>query len=101
MIFYEMQDEVNEIVGQYVDKMESINAADIGLDIRAGYSLLINVEDGVIGCLKNYRSSLDYYGGFEYVESVCIEVLGDYVFYTGGGRVEDCIEHYKESKEIV
>jgi hypothetical protein len=102
MNFYELQEKVSDLVEEYISKMEVVNAVELGLDIRAGYTLYVNTTDDIIACYVGHRRALDYYGGFEYVESHDVEVIGDYVFYTGGsGRVQDCLEYFNENKENV
>lgn len=99
MKFTDLEDKVLELVDEYVAKMEPVTGLDLGLDIRAGHNLLVNPEDGVIAVRKNNARMLEYYGGFEYVDSFFVTGFVDYLFYTGGARVEECLNYYKE-KEI-
>ena len=71
---------------------------NLGLDRRAGYSLLVT-EDAVIVSAGN-RGSLDYYGGFEYVDANCVTVLGSYVVYSAQDeRVRQCLDVYFQRDE--
>ena len=75
---------INEINGKVEflidDEFRLVRPEDVDLDSRAGYTLFIN-ED-YIAVSKSNRRSLDYYGGFEYVDEEHVTVLGDYVFYS-------------------
>lgn len=72
--------DLKDQVENYVDvNMTRCNADDCGLDPRAGYSLFVN-ED-TLAIAKGRVGSLDYYGGFEYVDSDARAEFGDYVFF--------------------
>ena len=103
MNFDNMIDQVNDLVEDYIqDSMVKVSADKLGLDIRAGYSLFVDTDADIIGVRASDVRLLDYYGGFEYVESTCRESVGDYVFFTGGSdRVQDCLEYYNEETEGV
>jgi len=86
-------DEVAELAHRRVRNMDETDAKKLGLDIRAGYRLWVDAECVVIH--KSHDRSLQYYGGFEYVDSEFRVECGDYVFYTrDGSRVEDAIDRY-------
>lgn len=71
---------------------------NLGLDRRAGHSVLVT-EDAVIVSAA-YRGSLDYYGGFEYVDKNCVTVLGSYVIYSAQDeRVKECLDVYFQRNE--
>lgn len=102
MNFDNMIDQVNDLVEDYVQKLPSVSADKLGLDIRAGHRLLVDTDADIIGVHTSNVRMLDYYGGFEYVDSTCRETVGDYVFFTGGSdRVQDCLEFYNEETEGV
>ena len=90
----DMMDAVNEVVERNVAiKMTTVNADQLGLDIRAGYRLYVD-ENYIVVHVNNARP-LDYYGGFEYVDSSCVQIIGDYKFYSSeDDRVQGHIEHY-------
>lgn len=96
---YDMIDAVNTVVERNIrENMEPCKASELGLDNRAGYGLFVN-ED-FIAVDNGSRSSLDYYGGFEYVDRDCVTVIGDYTFYSADDdRVREHIETYYE-KEV-
>lgn len=93
----DMMDAVNEVVERsVVSKMTRVNVDQLGLDIRAGYRLYVD-ENYIVVPVGDARS-LDYYGGFEYVDSSCVQVMGDYKFYSSEDeRVQGHIEHYFQS----
>ena len=86
-----MLDEVNDMVEQQVAGMQRIAASQLGLDDRCG-RVYIDRNDEVIATAN--RSSLDYYGGFEYIkEGEGRITVGDYTFYTtDSSRVQDCFD---------
>jgi len=97
--FERLQDRVTDVVSDYVYSMKETNAQELGLDPRAGYCLFINKEAIVVTLTR--AGSLDYYGGFEYISSDHVSVLGEYKFYrlfdnygTKCDRVWECICKY-------
>lgn len=94
----ELMDELDFVVERLVNQdMEEVSATTLGLDQRAGYNLFVN-EDW-IACPKRDSRSLNYYGGFEYVDKDCVKEIGDWVFYSAeDSRVRDHIENWTESK---
>jgi hypothetical protein len=93
---------INEINGKVEflidDEFRLVRPEDVGLDSRAGYTLFIN-ED-YIAVSKSNRRSLDYYGGFEYVDEEHVTVLGDYVFYSSDDkRVQDHLDVFFNPEE--
>jgi hypothetical protein len=93
---YDMIDSINEVVERNVrENFERTSADKLGLDIRAGYTVYVN-KDFVV---TQNRRTLDYYGGFEYIDAECITTFGDYTFYSGDcERVRECIEAFYEQE---
>jgi len=85
---------MNGMVEQLIDdEFRMVKPTEIGLDSRAGYNLFIN-ED-YIAVSRGNRRTLDYYGGFEYVDEENVTVLGDYVFYSADDeRVQDHLDEF-------
>ena len=99
-MLYKLMNEINAKVEELIDEeFREVTAKEVGLDPRSAYQLLIN-ED-YIAIRKNNRRSLDYYGGFEYVDEEHVTVLGDYVFYsTDDERVQGHLdEFFMQEKE--
>ena len=90
----ELLSEMNSKVEGLIDEeFREVTPKEIGLDTRAGYRLFIN-ED-YIAVSRGNRRSLDYYGGFEYVDEEHITVLGDMVFYSSDDeRVQDHLNEF-------
>jgi hypothetical protein len=80
------------------DNMDLVPASDLGLDIRCG-RLFVN-EDGIaVG--KDQDRSLQYYGGFEYVDKDYRYELGGYVFYTvDDERVREHVAEFTNQEEV-
>ena len=95
---YDMVDEMNDIAERTVrETMDACKATDLGLDSRAGYGLFVN-EDCI--AVMGSTSSLEYYGGFEYVDRDYVRKVGDWTFYfADDDRVQDHIDIYYEKQE--
>ena len=91
---FDIMEKVNLEIKQYISKnMRECTAEELGLDPRAGYKLFVN-EFG-IAVHNSARSTLDYYGGFEYVDSEYVQTIGNWTFYLEEcDRVSDCIFEY-------
>jgi hypothetical protein len=98
-MLYNLINEINGKVEELIDEeFRLVKPEDVGLDSRAGYNLFIN-ED-FIAVSKSNRRSLDYYGGFEYVDEEHVTVLGDYVFYSADDeRVQDHLDQFFVQEE--
>jgi hypothetical protein len=78
--------------------LPEVRAEDLGLDRRAAYTLWVD-EDAII-VTKNEDRTLQYFGGFEYVDKNARMECGDYVIYTDDdSRVYDCLDYYRETEE--
>ena len=67
---------------------------DIGLDFRCG-RILISEEEGFVA-VRNARS-IEYYGGWEYIDSELKLDAGNYRFYDSeADRVDAVIRYYRE-----
>ena len=89
-----LQWEINQKVEAIIDEeFREVTPKEVGLDTRAGYHLFIN-ED-YIAVSKGNRRTLDYSGGFEYVDEEHVTVLGDMVFYSADDeRVQDHLDEF-------
>lgn len=84
-------DEINEKVRRYVSKLTEVKAEELGLDRRAGWTLWVDEDHTCIVIPKDRDGSLQYYGGFEYIDKEYRNEMGDYVFYSRDtDRVESC-----------
>ena len=92
MNLYTAINETENIADELIKGMQKVNASDIGLDIRAGYTLYC--DEYSVGVRTANIGSLNYYGGFEYVNKENIKVIGRYTFFLGDEeRVQDCLDH--------
>ena len=98
---------VNDFIEEINDKVERfvmnnfecvtadfcVTADKCGLDIRAVYSLYVNEE--AIAVRFNELGTLNYYGGFEYVDKEFVNTIGDFTFFMADDdRVRDCINRF-------
>jgi hypothetical protein len=91
---YELMNEINEKVEDLInEEFQTVRPDALNLDRRSGYWLQIN-ED-YIAARKDEQRSLEYYGGFEYVDKEHVTVLGDYVFYSADDeRVQGHLDEF-------
>lgn len=86
---------IMELSENYVrNEMEEVYAGreNVGLDNRCG---MIFINHNAIAVRKCNDGSLQYYGGFEYVDKEYRYEVGDYVFYNGEDeRVRDHLDKY-------
>ena len=82
MNFDDIISETNVLVNRYLAGAQEVLPEDLGLDRRAGYRLFVTEE--VIAVTKDDDRSLQYYGGFEYVDKYCRTEIGEWVFYSAG-----------------
>jgi hypothetical protein len=92
-------DEALEAIEEAVRKLPKVSATEIGLDIRAGY-VYIDVEDECIIADRGSIRSLDYYGGFEYVDEDAVSEIGRFKVYSADSeRVADALDYYRDQHD--
>jgi len=97
---WELEDKINELIQQFIEESDAVcvRADKVGLDYRCG-SVYVSIDEDFIAVSHN-TNSIEYYGGFEYIDSEYITRLGHMTFYSGEtSRVQDCIEYYIENTE--
>jgi len=93
MTFDELKNRLDELAEELISDATETNARTFGLDERAGHQLWLTEAQDAIVVAKQYDGSLQYYGGFEYVDKECRLECGDYVFYSSeDSRVKDHID---------
>ena len=98
MNLFSLIDEVTELTDGYVANMELVPANRLGLDPRCG-KLFVS-PDCIVAHKANDRA-LQYYGGFEYVDTTFRYEMGDYVFYSyEDSRVQGHLEEYLNKEEV-
>ena len=98
MNLFKLIDEVTELTDNYIGTMTKVPAEKLGLDNRSG-SLFVSPD--CIAVYKGNDRSLQYYGGFEYVDKEFRHEMGDYVFYgSEDNRVRDCLDCYLNKEEV-
>jgi hypothetical protein len=71
--------QVNELVElNLLSEAEEVKGSDLGLDVRVGR---LWVDSEFIAVRTRSKSTLEYYGGFEYIDRDFVKVIGDYTFY--------------------
>ena len=93
-----VKERINDIVKDYINDSEAVivSAEEVGLDRRAGY-VIVSWKERWIAVQTHATRSIEYYGGFEYIDHENKTVLGGYTFYDDGSdRVDECIDYYAE-----
>lgn len=80
MNFDDIISETNVLVNRYLAGAQEVLPEDLGLDRRAGYRMFVTEE--AIAVIKSNDRSLQYYGGFEYVNKDYRTEIGEWVFYS-------------------
>lgn len=92
---HEIIDNINEKMHRKVADMDHASARQLGLDPRCG-RMYVN-QDCIIVSSESAARTLEYYGGFEYVDSDSKIRIGDYTIYLRDDeRVEEAITHFFE-----
>lgn len=90
--------EVNHTLNKLVQQMEQVNPVDIGLDQRSSCGPLYINSEWIVSTSAS-AGVLNYYGGFEYVDSHCVLSMGDYVLYSAEhSRVKRHIRRWEEAR---
>jgi hypothetical protein len=98
MDLFELIDEVTELTDAFVGNMVNVKPERLGLDGRCG-SLFVSPD--CIAVYKGNDRSLQYYGGFEYINDMHRHEMGDYVFYSREAtRVDEALETYLNKEEV-
>ena len=96
---WELQDQIDNLIDQYLEDSDAVrvSAEAVGLDSRAGY-VFVSTEEGWIAAVAGNVRSLEYYGGFEYVDDKLS--VGEMTFYSSdSSRVADAIEYYNDEQQ--
>ena len=96
---WELQDQIDNLIDQYLEDSDAVrvSAEAVGLDRRAGY-VFVSTEEGWIAAVAGNVRSLEYYGGFEYVDEKLS--IGEMTFYSSdSSRVADAIEYYNDEQQ--
>ena len=100
MNVWDFLDSIDDRITSYVAKMEEVQAEDIGLDRRSAYRLYVDKDRTCIAVSKSYDRTLQYYGGFEYVDREYRREVGNWVFYFADSeRVQGHLDHLNELPE--
>jgi hypothetical protein len=90
-MLYDIVENAERAVREWLNENAEIVRADVfGLDPRAGH---VWVSESAIIVESYSQRSLEYYGGFEYVNKECrTQVGGLIIYYADDERVQDCID---------
>jgi len=98
---YKLNETIEKAVQKYIEESDVVEIGahgleELGLDFRCG-RILISVDEGFVAACN--PRSIEYYGGFEYIDSEFKLDAGDYRFYDKEDetdRVGRVIQFYRE-----
>ena len=96
MDFSDLEDKITDLVDLFIRDLPRVNASKVGLDQRCGE---VFVGENFIAVKSYNDNSLQYYGGFEYIDKEQRKQFGDLVFYmveSDDDRVAECLEFFNE-----
>lgn len=97
----ELEEMIDNFMVRVVSEAKEVTAADMGLDHRAGHEFFVSDCLRYIFAKNRNVRTLDYYGGFEYVDSSCRNTIGEWTFYSADDqRVAEAIDHVLELEEV-
>jgi hypothetical protein len=98
---WELEQQITKLLENYMEEAGAvyISAEDLGLDYRCG-RVHISVDENWIA-VEGSTKSIDYYGGFEYIDECNKKTIGEFTFYEGEecNRVSSAIERFAQSNE--
>ena len=98
-MLHNLDQSINATVEQFIEEnCKEGNREQTGLDTRA-FGKFWYCYEGIFIFAGN-RRSLDYYGGFEYIDSDYVKSYGEYVFYSADAdRVQEVLENLMENED--
>ena len=96
---YKLYQTIEDAVQKYIEESNVVEIGahgleELGLDFRCG-RILISVDEGFVAA--GSPQSIEYYGGWEYIDSEYKLDAGDYRFYDReANRVDAVIQYYRE-----
>jgi hypothetical protein len=99
---YKLEQTIENAVKQYIEESNVVEIGargleELGLDYRCG-RILISVDEGFVAACS--PRSIEYYGGWEYIDSEFKLDAGGYCFYDKeASRVDSVIQYYRELLE--
>ena len=96
---YKLNEIIEKAVQKYIEESDAVEIGahgleELGLDFRCG-RILISVDEGFVAACS--PRSIEYYGGWEYIDSEFKLDAGDYRFYDReADRVDAVIRYYRE-----
>lgn len=98
-MIYELDNQIAEIVENYIaTSCKKGDPKQTQMDGRAIGEFYYNYDCIIIPAAN--RRSLDYYGGFEYINSDYVKQYGDYVIYSAeADRVQEVLENLMETED--
>jgi len=103
---WELEEKIEELLEEYMESSGAVkvSAAAVGLDRRCGFVWISTDENWL--AVEGSTRTIDYYGGFEYIDEQAKKTIDRYTFYEGEcERIESCLDFYsarnKEHQEVV
>ena len=93
MDFEELVQKAEDLANEVVIGCDAVRAERLGLDNRAAFKLYVDKARTFIACAQSDVRTLNYYGGFEYIEPENITRVSGWTFYSrDSDRVDSCLD---------
>ena len=97
---FDFLDSIDDRITAHVAKFQEFTGEDLGLDSRAAYRVYVDADHTCIAVDKRNDRTLQYYGGFEYVDKDFRREMGNWVFYSAEDHlVASALANLEEEKE--
>lgn len=99
MSTYNTLNQIRDAANTLVDSFTRVPASELGLDPRCG-ALFIDEDGQYLAVPRSRKRTIDYYGGFEYVDPDAVTIFGDWVLYDSNmdERVAGHVDIYHEGR---
>lgn len=96
----QIESQIAEMMERYVEENCKVGDREqTGLDPRAFVGLFYYNYDCIV-IFSGARRNLEYYGGFEYIDSDYVRQYGDYIVYSAeADRVQEVLENLMEMED--
>ena len=99
MDIFEAFEKANAVMAAATRSMIPVTAKKVGLDPRISIREMYASKQGLL--VRGETRALNYYGGFEYVDSDCVTVVGDWTLYSSDcSRVRECLYEVLPASEV-
>lgn len=105
MSLYQIIEDANNQVKEYLGTLDSFTPEQVGLDARCRGTVYIDFDSQQVIIETRYLKKFSYYGGFEYLNTDCVTEFGNYVIFDAdedeSNRLNEVIDLAQEIVEWI